>query len=126
MDVNGSEISQGRMRCLLPICWKSNFLCLGHRTSWDHSQSSYGNLYILLAIDYISTWVEASTTPKNDDEVVVKFIHTNILTRFGASRAIINDKGTHFYNRVFASLMAKYGGTTWKRFSLSLSVECSS
>ena len=32
----------------------------------------------------------------------------NIFTRFGTPRAIINDSGSHFCNKVFASLMKKY------------------
>jgi len=31
--------------------------------------SSYGNIYILVAVDYVSKWVEAITTPKNDATV---------------------------------------------------------
>ena len=69
---------------------------------------SFGNMYILLDVDYVSKWVEAIATLKNDAETVVKFFHKNILTYFGASRAIISDEGTHFCNIVFASLMAKY------------------
>ena len=71
--------------------------------------SSFSNLYILLAIDYVSTWVEAISTPKNDAKTETKFQHKNILTRFGTLRAIISDEGSHFYNKVFATLMAKYG-----------------
>ena len=35
---------------------------------------SYGNLYILLAMDYVSKWVEAITCPRNDANTVVGFI----------------------------------------------------
>ena len=28
--------------------------------------SSFGNMYILLAVDYVSKWVEAIACPKND------------------------------------------------------------
>ena len=44
----------------------------------------FGNLYILLAVDYVSKWIEAIATMKNDAKTMVKFIHMNILTRFGA------------------------------------------
>ena len=44
---------------------------------------SFGNLYILLAVDYVSKWVEAITTPTNDAKVVVKFLSKNIFIRFG-------------------------------------------
>ena len=35
---------------------------------------SYNNEYILVAVDYVSKWVEAITTPTNDARVVVKFM----------------------------------------------------
>ena len=35
--------------------------------------SSFGNLYILLAMDYVSKWVEAITCSKNDANTVVRF-----------------------------------------------------
>ena len=40
---------------------------------------------------------------------VVGFIQRNILSRFGAPRTIISDKGSHFTNKVFAKLMSRYG-----------------
>ena len=42
------------------------------------------NLYILVVVDYVSKWVEAITTPRNDVEIVVNLVHKNILTRCGA------------------------------------------
>ena len=36
--------------------------------------SSFGNLYILLAMDYVSKWVEAIACPRNDANIVVGFI----------------------------------------------------
>ena len=71
--------------------------------------SSFGNSYILLAVDYISKWVEASACPRNDVILVVEFIQKNILSRFRAPRTIINDEGSHFANNFFAKLMSRYG-----------------
>nr|GEW78002.1 reverse transcriptase domain-containing protein [Tanacetum cinerariifolium] len=36
--------------------------------------NSKGNKYILVAVDYLSKWVEAKALPINDDRVVVKFL----------------------------------------------------
>ena len=71
--------------------------------------SSFGNLYILLAVDYVSKWVEAIACPRNDASTVVGFIQRNILSRFGAPGIIISDKGSHFANKVLAKLMNRYG-----------------
>ena len=70
---------------------------------------SYGNLYILVAVDYVSKWVEAAAFPTNDSKVVIKFLQKNVFTRFGTPRAIISDEGTHFTSKVFDALLAKYG-----------------
>nr|GEW63107.1 reverse transcriptase domain-containing protein [Tanacetum cinerariifolium] len=37
--------------------------------------SSQGNRYILVAVDYLSKWVEAKALPTNDARVVVKFLN---------------------------------------------------
>ena len=69
----------------------------------------FGNLYILFAVDYVSKWVEAIACPKNDSNIVVEFIHRNILSRYGAPRTIISDEGSHFANKLFAKIMSRYG-----------------
>ena len=71
--------------------------------------ASFGNIYILLAIDYVSKWVGATTCLKNDANTVVGFLERNILSRFGTPRTIIIDGGIHFANKVFDKLMGKYG-----------------
>ena len=70
--------------------------------------SSFGNLYILLTVDYVSKWVEAIACPRNDASTVVGFIQRNILSRLGAPRTVISDEGSHFANKVFAKLMSIY------------------
>nr|GFA83876.1 reverse transcriptase domain-containing protein [Tanacetum cinerariifolium] len=72
--------------------------------------NSKGNKYILVAVDYLSKWVEAKALPKNDARVVVKFLKS-LFSRFGTPKAIINDRGTHFCNDQFAKVMSKYGIT---------------
>ncbi|XP_077246046.1 uncharacterized protein LOC143885890 [Tasmannia lanceolata] len=73
--------------------------------------NSFGNLYILLGVDYVSKWIEAIACKSNDHKVVVKFLKENIFSRFGTPRAIISDRGKHFCNRPFEALMKKYGVT---------------
>nr|GEV78222.1 reverse transcriptase domain-containing protein [Tanacetum cinerariifolium] len=72
--------------------------------------SSRGNKYILVALDYLSKWVEAKALPTNDARVVCKFLK-NLFVRFGIPRAIISDRGTHFCNDQFAKVMLKFGVT---------------
>ncbi|GJS61501.1 reverse transcriptase domain-containing protein [Tanacetum coccineum] len=72
--------------------------------------SSRGNKYILVAINYLSKWVEDKALPTNDARVVVKFLKS-LFSRFGASRAIISDRETYFCNDKFDKVMSKYGVT---------------
>uniref|UniRef100_A0A2N9EYS5 RNA-directed DNA polymerase n=1 Tax=Fagus sylvatica TaxID=28930 RepID=A0A2N9EYS5_FAGSY len=101
-------ISRRNMMPLNPIliieifdCWGIDFM--------GPFPPSFGNLYILVAVDYVSKWVEAVACKKNDHRTVVKFLKENVLSRFGTPRAIISDQGTHFCNKPFESLMLKYG-----------------
>ncbi|RDY06139.1 Pol polyprotein, partial [Mucuna pruriens] len=52
--------------------------------------------YILLAVDYVSRWVEAIATKTND-------------AKFGVPKVLISDQGSHFCNKVMSSLLHKYG-----------------
>ena len=72
---------------------------------------SCGYLYILLAFDYVSKWVEAILTRTNDHKVVLKFVKEHIFYLFGMPRAIISDGGLHFCNRPFENLLKNYGVT---------------
>ncbi|RDX74008.1 Retrovirus-related Pol polyprotein, partial [Mucuna pruriens] len=58
---------------------------------------------LLVAIDYVSRWVEAIATRTNDAKVVVDFL------KFGVPKALISDQGSHFFNKAMASLLQKYG-----------------
>ncbi|XP_049381245.1 uncharacterized protein LOC125845755 [Solanum stenotomum] len=70
---------------------------------------SYGQKYILVAVHYVSKWVEAVVFPENDGKNVAGFLKKNIFSRFGTPKSIISDGGSHFRNKVFSALLAKYG-----------------
>ena len=74
-----------------------------------HFPVSFGFFYILLAVDYVSKWVEAKPTRTNYAKVVVDFVRSNLFSRFGVPRAIIIDQGTHFCNISTYALLKKYG-----------------
>jgi len=104
------SISKRHMMPLNPIlvieifdCWGIDFM--------GPFPPSFGFLYILVAVDYVSKWIEAIPSRNNDHKTVIKFLKENILSRFGIPRAMISDGGTHFCNKPFESLMKKYGIT---------------
>ncbi|XP_057483886.1 uncharacterized protein LOC130770422 [Actinidia eriantha] len=103
-------VSRRNMMPLSPIlvieifdCWGIDFM--------GHFPLSNGYLYILLAVDYVSKWVEAIPTRINDHKVVIMFLKENIFSRFGMPRAVISDQGTHFCNKSLEVLMKKYAIT---------------
>nr|GEV92408.1 hypothetical protein [Tanacetum cinerariifolium] len=53
--------------------------------------SSNGNKYILVAIDYVSKWVEAQDFPTNDARNVVNFFK-KLFVQFGLPKALISDR----------------------------------
>nr|GFB06701.1 reverse transcriptase domain-containing protein [Tanacetum cinerariifolium] len=66
--------------------------------------SSKGNKYILVAVDYLSKWVEAKALPTNDARVVVRLLKS-LFSQFGTPKAIISDRGTYFCNDQFSRVM---------------------
>ncbi|GKA47789.1 reverse transcriptase domain-containing protein, partial [Tanacetum coccineum] len=50
--------------------------------------NSKGNKYILVAVDYVSKWVEAQALPTNDARIVIKFLR-RLFARFGVPKALI-------------------------------------
>lgn len=68
----------------------------------------FGKNYILVAIDYVSKWVEVVALPTNDSKVVVHFLRNSIFSRFGVPRALISNEGTHFLNKFMENMLKKY------------------
>ncbi|XP_050896392.1 uncharacterized protein LOC127103157 [Lathyrus oleraceus] len=114
-------ISEEEQRDVVRACHDSNYggHISGDRTTAKVLQSgriyfigtfppSFGKNYILVAVDYVSKWVEAVALPTNDSKVVVTFLKNNIFSRFGVLRALISDEGTHFLNKLMENLLKKY------------------
>jgi hypothetical protein len=56
-------------------CWGINFM-----GPFPHS---FGNLYILVGVDYVFKWIEAVSCKTNYHKIVLKFLKENVLSRFG-------------------------------------------
>ncbi len=50
-----------------------------------------GNQYIIVAIDYITKWVEAKALQDNMAKNIVKFIYEQIITNFGCLTHLVSD-----------------------------------
>ncbi|KAL0291643.1 UNVERIFIED_CONTAM: Retrovirus-related Pol polyprotein from transposon opus [Sesamum radiatum] len=109
-DAHKYVIFRTVMKCLFRMSWYVKFDVWGIDFMGPFPKS-YNNAYILVAVDYVSKWVEAIGTPTNDGRVVLKFIKKFIFTRYGTPRAIISDGGKHFCNKQFEALLKKFGVT---------------
>lgn len=99
-------ITRRNMMPLNPILIIEIFDCWGIDFMGSFSLS-FGYLYILVGIDYVSKWVEGVPCRKNDHRTVLRFLKENIFSRHGTPRAIISDGGKHFCNKPFEALMKK-------------------
>lgn len=70
---------------------------------------SFGNKYILVAVDYVSKWIEGVASPTNNAQVVIKLFKNQIFCRFDVPRLVISDGGSHFISKIFERLLLKYG-----------------
>src|SRR6266496_850088 len=59
-------------------------------------------------MDYFSRWPEARPLTHANAWQVAKFIYEEIICRFGASRVLQSDRGTHFVNEVIQELTDKF------------------
>ena len=64
--------------------------------------------YILVAVDYLSKWVEAEALPNSDARSVVKFLKM-LFSRFGVPKSLISDRGAHFCNSLMEKTLKRYG-----------------
>ena len=70
--------------------------------------SFFGNKYILVAVEYFSKWPEAQAFSTNNAKVVTNFLK-KLFARFGAPKALISDRGTHFCNTQLEKVLKRYG-----------------
>uniref|UniRef100_A0A2N9GBC8 Integrase catalytic domain-containing protein n=1 Tax=Fagus sylvatica TaxID=28930 RepID=A0A2N9GBC8_FAGSY len=70
--------------------------------------SSYGYIWILVATEYFSKWIEAISLRKATGVAVANFIREHIITRFGIPHKIISDNGTPFVNNSVREVLEHY------------------
>jgi hypothetical protein len=57
--------------------------------------------YILVAVDYVSKWVEAMPCRAADSKSSKKMFEEIIFPRFGVPIMVVSDGGSHFINKGF-------------------------
>lgn len=82
--------------------WGLDFIGKIHPTSSGHHR------WILTATDYFTKWVEAVPTRQATDVVIIKFLLTNIMSRFGCPRKIVTDNAKAFISSKLIKFYSDY------------------
>jgi len=65
--------------------------------------------YILVAVDYVSKWVEAMPCRNANSMHSKKMFEEIIFPRFRVLRIVISDRGSHFIDKCFEQYLSKHG-----------------
>jgi transposase InsO family protein len=65
--------------------------------------------YILVAVDYVSKWVEALPCQAADSNHAKRMFAETIFPRFGVPHMVISDGGSHFIDRKFQRFLHNHG-----------------
>ena len=71
-------------------------------------KASNGHLFILVAIDYFTKWIEANLYTNVTAKNVARFIRRDIIARYGVPEAIITDNGSNLNNRIIDDLLEHF------------------
>ena len=66
--------------------------------------SSKGSRYIVVFSDYLTRWVDAFPVPSVEATVIAHLLIDEIISRHGAPRVSLPDRGTNFSSKVVAEV----------------------
>jgi hypothetical protein len=67
-----------------------------------------GERYIITMKKYLTRWAEAREVKECSATTAARFIFYDIITRFGCSKILMSDQGTHFINKTVESLTEEF------------------
>eukprot|EP00253_Pinus_taeda_P020383 PITA_20383 len=73
-----------------------------------HPSSSGQHKWILTTTDYFTKWIEAIPCRQANDSIIMKFLETNILSRFGCPEKIITDNVATFKSKIMINFCHKH------------------
>ncbi|KAM1196538.1 hypothetical protein ACFX2J_022892 [Malus domestica] len=98
----GAHQAGTKMRWLLRRGWAMDFV------GQIYPASSKGHTFIIVATDYFTKWVEASSIKSITSAAVKNFIETKILHRFGVPETIVTDRAPSFISKEVEEFASKY------------------
>lgn len=64
--------------------------------------------YIIVAMDYLTKWVELKATVKNDARTAAKFLYEYVFTRYSLPIEIVSDQVVHFVYEIIEILLDEF------------------
>lgn len=95
----------GKLKPISPPTKVNELLGIDHIGPFK--KTARGNQHVVVAIDYLSRWVEAKAVPDTTSEKAIRFIERSILYRHGSFAKLISDQGTSFSSKEFADFARK-------------------
>ncbi|PKI42304.1 hypothetical protein CRG98_037304 [Punica granatum] len=71
-------------------------------------KASNGHMFILVAIDYFTKWIEAITLASVTAKAVARFLRRDVIARYGVPATIITDNAKNLNNKVIDELCAQF------------------
>ncbi|PKI64396.1 hypothetical protein CRG98_015209 [Punica granatum] len=71
-------------------------------------KASNGHMFILVAIDYFTKWIEAITLASVTAKAVARFLRRDVIARYGVPTTIITDNAKNLNNKVIDELCAQF------------------
>ncbi|MCO5561833.1 hypothetical protein L7F22_015457 [Adiantum nelumboides] len=72
-------------------------------------RTNSGKLYIIMGMDYMTRWAEATTSARITAKEIAKFVYESICCKFGVPLEILSDRGPGFRGDLVGELMKKLG-----------------
>jgi len=71
-------------------------------------KTTKGNVYIVVAVDYLTKWPEAKAIPDATADSVAKFFYEDIICRHGCSKELVSDNGSAFISQMVEKLLQQH------------------
>ena len=85
---------------LLPIPVEGAFDRVAVDVLGPFPASNMGNRYIVVLSDYLTRWCEAFPVPSVEATVIARLLVDEIISRRGAPRVLLSDRGTNFFSKI--------------------------
>jgi hypothetical protein len=76
-----------------------------------HLQSSAQHKWIQIVTDYFTKWIEAVPTRQATDDVIIRFLEDNIMSRFRCPIKIITENAAAFKSKKLEKFCSDYNIT---------------